>query len=553
MKRALLCSLVLVCVSTIAFADPTPFPANPTISGLVSQVDQDNLNDIVTSLVGFHTRHTYSDTISDSIGIGAARRWVRDQYTRQGIDADLFPWNGYWGGSLYDCFNVHATLQGQSGRPDLIIFGGHLDSRTVSSSDTASFAPGADDDASSIAAMMEIARILNGESLNTTLVTSSFAGEEQGLLGAYAYAQSLVNANTPVKAMLNMDMIGHIVHPSGIVDSMTVRCYSGGPMSSTSRQLARYVKWVGEAYAEGVTVTLYDAIDRPGRSGDHVAFYNSGYPSIRLVETAEDVAYQHNVTDLPEYMSFSYAGKVAKLCMGVAVTLAQTPDRPPAPEVTNVGNGESLTVGWSDSLSGTIRISYRTIGQLYWEDVVETVDPPPYQLDGLQEGTEYCISLSLSNVEGLPGPFGDESNAIPIVAPPPEDFETTSTPASVELTWSPRPEATVLEYVIYRTDQAGLFAEIATVPHPDSTFSDPSPETGQMYYYQIKTRNNEMVLGAPTPVEEGQLATHHLNILLVDATPNGTGGTSAPPDEEVDLFYLEATENFIIEAMWDRF
>ncbi|MBU0518845.1 T9SS type A sorting domain-containing protein [bacterium] len=91
------------------------------------------------------------------------------------------------------------------------------------------------------------------------------------------------------------------------------------------------------------------------------------------------------------------------------------------------------------------------------------------------------------------------------------------------------------------------------MPHPDSTFSDPSPETGQMYYYQIKTRNNEMVLGAPTPVEEGQLATHHLNILLVDATPNGSGGTSAPPDAEVDLFYLEATENFIIEAMWDRF
>ncbi len=537
-------------------ADPQPLPADPNILSLVNQLSADSLLENVTTLVNFHTRHTYSDTVSSNRGIGAARTWTRAKFDLWGTSTEFFPWTSYFGGHLFNCYNVHATVNGNAGDIPGIILGGHLDSRGASGSDTSVFAPGADDDGSSVAAMLEMNRVLAGTNLDNIITLSAFAGEEQGLLGAHAYAQSLQNSGADLTAMLNMDMIGHIVHPSGLTDSTTLRCFSGPPQGSSSRQLARYVKWVGEAYSDGLTVTLINALDRPGRSGDHVAFYNRGFPSVRIMETAEDVAFQHGPNDIPENMSFSYARKICRLVLGVTTVLALTESQPPAPEVINGGDGETLIVSWSDSLTpppgGVIRIAYRITDELNWEDILTTSDPPPYVISGLTEYQEYGISISVSNQDGLPSPFSGETNGTPIGAVPPDNFETTSTPNNVHLQWTPRPEQNTQDYLIERTIPGGQFAQITTITHPDSEWFDTDLEIGQLYLYRVRTRTTEQIVGEPTPIQEGRLASHHLGILVIDATPDGAGAPSFPGDEEVDQFYDSLLAAFEVSDNWDR-
>ncbi|MCX6641397.1 MAG: M28 family peptidase [bacterium] len=546
----------LLVIVTSALADPLPLAPNSAILALVEQVDPSNLHRFDSTLVAFHTRHTYSDTLSSSTGIGAARQWVRSQYQQMGVNAELFPWSGNWGGGAWPCNNVHASLPGSGGPDRMIVLGGHLDSRTISPNNITDFAPGADDDGSSISAMLEMSRIFSGQALQTTIIPASFTGEEQGLYGSEAYAQYLQNSGADVSAMINMDMIGHIVFPNGQVDSTTVRCYSGAPQGSSSRQLARFVKWVGEAYSGGLTVTLYNAIDRPGRGGDHISFYDHGYPSCRLIETAEDEAYQHNVTDVPENMSFSYVRKVTRLAMGVTAVLANSPLPPNAPEVINFGDGHTLRVSWPDSLAappgGTLYVAYRTSDQLYWENVISTNQPPPLQITGLTENQQYEISIAITDEQGRPSLFSSETSAITQVAPPPEGFETTSTPTGILLNWQPRPEPTTLNYSLERALPGSNFAVVVVVPYPDSSWTDNTVNPGQLYLYRIRTQNNQMIYGEPTLVEEGQLATHQRGILMVDATPDGSGFPGMPTDNEVDDFYSEILTPYSVAAQWDR-
>jgi hypothetical protein len=255
-------------------------------------------------------------------------------------------------------------------------------------------------------------------------------------------------------------------------------------------------------------------------------------------------------------MSFTYARKVAKMAMGTTAMIAQVPEAPPAPEITNGGNGESLIIAWPDTLTippgGTVRVAYRESDQLYWEDILETTDPPPLTITGLTEGIEYAVSLSIPNDDDMPSLFGDETAETPVSAPPPENFETTSTPSGVDMQWRPRPEPNTLEYIIERAIPGGDFEEIQVLSHPESLWTDASGEEGQLSLYRIKPRNDQLVVGDPSAVQEGQLASHHLDILVIDATPDGSGGSSAPIDEEVDDFYEDLLMAFYVDDWWDR-
>jgi len=547
--------LLPAALAAAALADPAPLPPNPQILALVQQISPDSLRATVEGLVAFHTRHTYSDTLSPTVGIGAARNWLLGRFGQAGLPAGYFYWNGNWGGGPWPCRNVHGNLPGSSGPGRVVVMGGHMDSRTVSSGDVTGFAPGADDDGSGVAALVETGRLLCGQTLRTTFVPAAFAGEEQGLLGAEAYVDQLQVGSVQVAGMINLDMIGHIVHPGGAVDSVTVRCFSGGPMESSSRQLARYLKWAGEAYSGGLAVLLQPALDRPGRSGDHIPFYNAGWPAVRLIETAEDVAYQHGSLDVPENMSFSYAARVTRLAAGVAALLTLAPDPPPAPAVVNGGDGQSLLVSWPDTLpppGGCMRLAWREAGQLYWEDVITFTSSPPCTLSGLTAGVTYALSLSAADSLGRPSPFGPEILAAPLAAPPPEGFETTSDPQGVDLRWQPRPEPAALDYRVERAPAGGTFQQVAVLPHPDSTWRDTALQPGVLYWYQVRTHTNQGLTGFPSPVQEGRLATHDQGILVVDATPDGGGLPSPPGDAEVDAFYQDYLAPFAVAGQWDR-
>ena len=190
-----------------SLADPIPLPPDPNILSLVNGISQDSLFNSVSTLVDFYTRHTYSDTLSVTSGIGAARQWLLSRFDQYASASSLYFWAGYWSGHNYPCYNIQALLSGSDPNNNLVILGGHIDSRAASSSSITDFAPGADDDASGTAALLEISRMLTSLVLSNTVSLNAFTGEEQGLYGSTAYAQNLQSASVNVKAMVNMDMI----------------------------------------------------------------------------------------------------------------------------------------------------------------------------------------------------------------------------------------------------------------------------------------------------------------------------------------------------------
>ena len=542
-------------ISTIK-AEPEPLPADEDILELCEQVSQDRLSSSIQSLVGFHTRHTYSDTTSDTLGIGAARRWMISQFENFDVPAEEYPWRGWWGGAAFPSYNVHAVLEGEEDQDRKVILGAHLDSRTVQRNDTAGVAPGADDDGSGCIALLEIGRILANEALNIPVVLAAFTGEEQGLLGARAYADELEDDDDAVTAMINMDMIGHIVYPNEEIDSITVRLFSANPSTSVSRQLARYIKWVGEEYSDGLEMIIIPAPDRGGRSGDHIPFSNNGFPAARVIEIAEDVNFQHNQQDIPDNMSLSYTVRVTRLVLGVTAVITSAPVTPLAPVVRNGGDGHSLLVSLQDSLQppedGTVRIAYRESEDVYWQDIQEVDGEQPYLLTGLNPETEYLVSISISTENGLPSMFSLETEGVPDSIPkPPDSFETTSTGENVILNWVSRPEINTISYTIERALRGDDFQEIATVNHPESEWIDDDLEIGLFYLYRVRTRNSDDNLSDWTPIQEGRLASHHLGILVVDATPDG-GSVDRPDDEAVDSFYEEILAPYEFTAQWDR-
>lgn len=328
-----------------------PEADNARIEGLVGLVSADSLESYVRRMVGFHTRHTNSDTVSGSQGIGAARRWVFDKFKRIS-DAN--------GGRLrvsYHTFdativgvsglhrNVVAELPGSTTPERKFVVSGHLDSRNRDVRDATNFAPGANDDGSGVAAVIELARVLSQFDFESTLIFVAVTGEEEGLFGSRALAQDLRRDGVNVVGMVTNDVVGNVVGGSGNVDSTRVRCFSEGPEDSANRQLARFIQLQGNAYVQEVTVDLIPARDRPGRGGDHFSFNGEGYTAARLTEPEDNMNHQHNMEDLPEFMSFRYLATVTKIN---AAYLASWADAPPSPTNVQVAeqNAGELRVSW---------------------------------------------------------------------------------------------------------------------------------------------------------------------------------------------------------------
>lgn len=307
---------------------------NALVQAIVAAISADSLRHFVETLVNFRTRHSVSDTVSSDSGIGGARNWLFRKLTgfsqRSGGRFEVF----------FDDFvpticgetrlqrNVVGRLPGTANPERLIIVSGHYDSRTVNRCDGASFAPGANDDGSGTAAVLELARVMSAFEFDATLLFIVFAGEEQGLFGSRHYAAQARARGDQIIAMVTNDVIGNVVGGSGRVDSTSVRCFSEEPMDSPHRQLARYIKLQGEAYVAEFTVNTIPARDRPGRGGDHFAFVEQGFTAARLTEPEDNLDRQHNPNDLPAFMSFSYLRRVTQVNAAYLASLANAPAAP---------------------------------------------------------------------------------------------------------------------------------------------------------------------------------------------------------------------------------
>jgi hypothetical protein len=356
----------------------------------------------IKKLVGFGTRHTLSDTVSATHGIGAARRWIFDEFSRISAQCGRCLEVQFDRGTVtagpntrvtrdVELVNVVAVQRGKRYPDRYVLITGHYDSRASDPNDAVTDAPGAADDASGTAAVIEAARVLSQYQFDKSIVYGALAGEEQGLLGGQQLAGGAKSRGWIIEGVLNNDIVGNTEGIGGQKDNATFRIFSepvsateteddrrirrstGGEVDGPSRQLARYLFDVATTFAPTMRPKLVYRLDRFGRGGDHRAFNDAGVAAVRITEAAENYRRQHqNVRtengiaygDVPEQVDFPYAARIASID---AAALAELAWAPPPPINVKVKGGGSVntTLTW-EAPAGPVA-GYK----IYWRDTVE--------------------------------------------------------------------------------------------------------------------------------------------------------------------------------------
>jgi Zn-dependent M28 family amino/carboxypeptidase len=335
----------------------------PILREIAHSPDPVRLQATVQALVGFGTRHTLSDTASPRRGIGAARRWAQSRFAEIGRGCGgcltiVTPSQTVTGERVPKPAEIVDVVAIQKGTVDperVIVLTGHIDSRVSDPMNATADAPGADDDASGVAVVIEAARILSRHQFPATIVYGVLSGEEQGLYGGKVLADYAKAQGWRVEADLNNDIVGAIRGQNGVVDNTRLRVFSegtrdtetaeeakqrrfeGGENDSASRNVARYAKAVAESYMPNWTVALVYRLDRFGRGGDHSAFNALGYPAVRFTENAENYRHQHQDVrieggvefgDTLANVDFAYLDKVTATNALAAASMASAPPPP---------------------------------------------------------------------------------------------------------------------------------------------------------------------------------------------------------------------------------
>jgi Zn-dependent M28 family amino/carboxypeptidase len=379
--RMLSAALVLTLLAGTASAAEPPSREHSMLSTIADAPSSDALHATIAQLVGFGTRHTLSDTQSDTRGIGAARRWVKTRFEAIGKDCGgclqvVTPSQTVTGKRVPKPTEVMdiVAIQRGSGDPNrVIVITGHLDSRVTDVMDAEHDAPGANDDASGVAAVLETARILSRYKFRATLVYAALSGEEQGLYGGKVLSDYAKAQGWQVQADLNNDIVGNTHGQDGAVDNTVVRVFSegtksnetleqakyrryhGGEVDSPSRNVARLMADLSDRYMTNFKVHMVYRTDRYGRGGDQVPFLEAGYPAVRVTEAHENYTRQHQdlrtengiaYGDTIDGVDFPYLAKVTALN---ALTMASMASAPASPTGITIDGAVSsdTTVKWN--------------------------------------------------------------------------------------------------------------------------------------------------------------------------------------------------------------
>jgi hypothetical protein len=403
----------MLAAGAVAQAAPAAADSGPNtttrqaeISAIVSEISAKRIESYVNKLVSFGTRHTLSETESDTRGIGAARRWIKSELERCGagklevaFDGHLHPVDRRIARPV-EIVNVVATLPGTQAesRERMYVVSGHYDSRNTEDADAVGDAPGANDDASGTAAVMEMACVMSKHKFDATLVFMTVASEEQGLYGSTDFAEKAKQKKLNIAGMFTNDIIGSSMSDEGKRDNSQVRLFAegipavkdmtdanrtliqtGGENDSTPRQLARLVKEVGERYVPNFKVTIINRRDRYLRGGDHAPFLDRGFAALRFTEPAEDFNHQHQnvrkegnvqIGDLPQFVDPSYIAQVARVNAASLAALANAPASPQNVKIvtTRLTNQTDLT--WAPNTEPDLagyRIVWRDTTAASWQ------------------------------------------------------------------------------------------------------------------------------------------------------------------------------------------
>jgi len=342
------------------------------IYDIINAVSADRIEGDIKKLAGFGTRHTLSDTVSETRGIGAARRWIKSEFdniskdcnnclevfyqkdlvkkgTNQRITKDVW------------VVNVVAIQRGTKHPNRFIMMSGDIDSRISDPTDYTNDSPGANDNATGMAGAIEAARVLSKYKFENSIIYVGLSGEEQGLFGGQGLAKHAKENNWNIIGIMNNDMIGNIKGVDGVIDNRTFRIFSepvppteteqqrrsrrfyGGEVDGISRQLARYIHKTVKTYMPEMNPMMVYRLDRFGRGGHHRPFNDAGFAGIRIMEAHENYTQQHQdireengikYGDVVEHVNFDYA---AKLTAVNAINLASIASAPTAVSVLEIG------------------------------------------------------------------------------------------------------------------------------------------------------------------------------------------------------------------------
>jgi len=384
--------------------------ADPDIQAIVQGISSERIQRSIYVLSSFKTRNTLSDPLPSGDGIGGAESWIRAEFERASKDA---------GGRLrvgLDAFeqppapprvpaavqitNIVATLPGTDTDPAgrILVVSGHYDSRASNPLDVTGAAPGADDDASGTAAVLELARTMSHYKFSATIVFLAVAGEEQGLDGSTHWAQEAREKNTDIEAMLDNDIIGNSRSEKGDVERGMVRLFAegvpptakpddgllsllraGGENDTPPRELARAIRDIGAQYVPSLKVRVIYRADRYLRGGDHLPFLERGYPAVRFTEPAEDYRRQHQDVreekgvpygDTPDHVDFAYTADVARVNASVLAVLARAPAPPREVQIEAAKLENDTTLRWAPGTEPDLaghRIVWRETTAPFWE------------------------------------------------------------------------------------------------------------------------------------------------------------------------------------------
>ena len=389
-----LLSLLFLGLSTINVQAQT----DQDIYSIIDQVSAERIEQDITSLVNFGTRHTLSDTLSNKTGIGAARRWIKKSFENTAANCgDCL--EVFYQGNLVkkgtngrivkdvNIVNVVAIQRGSKYPNKFIIMSGDIDSRVSDPTDYTSTSPGANDNASGMAGTLEAARVLSKYTFENSIIYVGLSGEEQGLFGGKGLAEYAKAQGWEIIGILNNDMIGNITGVDGTVSNTDFRIFSepvppteterernarrfyGGEVDGISRQLARHIHKQVKKYMPEMNPMLIYRLDRFGRGGHHRPFNDAGFAGVRIMEAHENYTQQHQdireevgiaYGDVLEHVNFDYA---AKLTAVNAISLASLAWAPTPPETVALGGAvaPAATFSW-DAVPGAV--GYK----IYWRD-----------------------------------------------------------------------------------------------------------------------------------------------------------------------------------------
>ena len=399
---------------------------DPEIEQMVKEVSSDSLKSYITQLVSFGTRSTLSSTTDKTRGIGAARNWVLgkfNEFAKQSkgrltafIDTITYQPDGRRVNRSINLGNAVATLKGTDPKDDRIfIISGHLDNMRTNVMDSIGDAPGANDDGSGSAAVLECARVMSKHNFPATIIFVTVSGEEQGLLGATYMANKAKKEHWNIEAVLNNDIMGsNHSNETNIINNTKVRVFSeafsvqdtgrraltirqlGLENDGKARQLARYVKEIGERYVDNLEVMMIYRNDRFLRGGDHTPYVENGFAAVRITEMNENYTHQHqNVRmengiqygDLPEFMDFEYLRKNTAMNLSNLANLSKAPSVPDSVKIETRRLTNTSSLSWQAPKTGKVKGYYvlmRETTSPIWQKKIFTIETTmtlPYSKD----------------------------------------------------------------------------------------------------------------------------------------------------------------------------